>query len=125
LSLWLPKTCVRVSSNVIYDMCGIGALLQPRGDCGVALAMLGDHLHLLARRGPDVQSTLHLPLQLHGAGTGASLCLHGSVLSMRGSLPVAQPLVSGRLDGLHARARFSLGVFTRLQFASALERRSV
>jgi hypothetical protein len=73
-------------------MCGIGALLQPRA-CS---ALSEEHLRLLNRRGPDVQRTLHLPVQSHRGGEGASLYLHGSVLSMRGSSPLAQPLVSGR-----------------------------
>jgi hypothetical protein len=77
-------------------MCGIGALLQPRADAGAGFAMSEEHLRLLARRGPDVQRTLQLPLHSHHNGAEAALFLHGSVLSMRGTSPLAQPLVSGR-----------------------------
>lgn len=77
------------------SMCGIGALLQPRSDAGAGFAMGDEHLRLLARRGPDVQRTLQLPLHSH-IGAEAALLLYGSVLSMRGTSPLAQPLVSGR-----------------------------
>jgi len=51
---------------------------------------MGDeHLTLLARRGPDVQRTMHLPLQLDNAGVDAKLVLHGSVLSKRGRVTAA------------------------------------
>ncbi len=60
--------------------------------------MSDEHLHLLARRGPDVQQTLNFHLHEHHDGAIGSLVLYGSVLSMRGPSPLAQPLVSGRCD---------------------------
>ncbi len=78
-------------------MCGIGALLQPAGS-EAGFAMGDEHLNLLARRGPDVQRTMRLPLQTDNAGVDARLVLHGSVLSMRGTSPLPQPLVSGRYN---------------------------
>ncbi len=94
--------CTHVNCIAVFVMCGIGALLQPHAECGAELAMSDAHLHLLARRGPDVQRSLQIPLQPHNAGTEATLTLHGSVLSMRGTSPLAQPLVSGRYLPVYA-----------------------
>jgi hypothetical protein len=86
--------------------------------------MSDEHLTLLARRGPDVQRTMHLPLQLDNAGVDAKLVLHGSVLSMRGTSPLPQPLVCGRYDRKNACASLPLKL-THVQLAFDVERRSV
>ena len=91
-----PQMTLCIGLFELFVMCGIGALLQPRAHCGTGSAMRDEHLHLLARRGPDVQRTLQLPVYLHNVDIGGSLILHGSVLSMRGVSPLVQPLQSDR-----------------------------
>ena len=110
--------------SAFFAMCGIGALLQPSAVSGAGFAMGDEHLTLLARRGPDVQRTMQLPLQLDNAGVDAKLVLHGSVLSMRGTSPLPQPLVCGRYDRKNACASLPLKL-THVQLAFDVERRSV
>ena len=112
--------------SAFFAMCGIGALLQPSAVSGSGFAMGDEHLTLLARRGPDVQRTMQLPLQIDKAGGDGmpSLFCTAPYSASGDASPLPQPLLCGRCDRKNARASPPLKL-THVQLAFDVERRSV